>query len=239
LADAAGVGLVVLNPSNGPGRAPDGTYRELIARLRQHAIEVVGYVSTGYGARSRAEVAAEAACWSRWYAVDGIFLDEVDTEPASLSYYRALADDVRALASGQGVVVLNPGAPAPEAYLELADVLLTFEGTWATYRNAFPELAAWVRRYPAGRFWHVVYDCPSRTAMQRAVALARARHAGWLFVTSASSANPYDRLPEPGYWSAELRAARRLAELMIRSGSVQVMKQGGSAPWRLTPCLAT
>jgi hypothetical protein len=168
-------------------------------------VDVVGYVRTTYGRRGVAETLADVDRWSAWYQVDGIFFDEVSTTLADVGYYRLLAGHVRRRGSSQARVIFNPGTQTVEEHMPLCDVVLNFEGSWAAYRRSFADNPSWVQAYSASRFWHVIYDCPSASAMRRALALARARNASWVFVTSGSGANPYACLPVGRYWLDELR----------------------------------
>src|SRR5690242_1806579 len=73
------VGLAVLNPASGPGDRPDPDYAPLLGRDRSRGVALLGYVSTRYASRPRAEVEGEIERYFGWYGVDGIFLDEAAT----------------------------------------------------------------------------------------------------------------------------------------------------------------
>ena len=198
IGDASRVSYLVMNPGSGPGVARSAAYADTVRRAQAAGITVLGYVDTDYARREPALVRQDVTTFDEWYGVDGIFLDQVTSGDAHLAHYAALADFVRSTPGP--VVALNPGTFPAEGYAALADVLVTFEGTWATYRAiASPE---WVKRYPASRFWHLVYATPEAD-MPAAVKLARQRSAGNLYVTDDDLPNPWDTLPR--YWSAELR----------------------------------
>ena len=55
-------------------------------------------------------------------------------------------------------------------------------------------------RYPAAKFAHTIYATPG-PRLASAISLARSRHAGWVFVTDRTGANPYDVMP--GFWPRE------------------------------------
>lgn len=203
-AAAPRAGLAVINPNSGPGDAVRADYVAQVEAARARGVTVLGYVHTSYGKRPLAEVQSEIERFNHWYRVNGIFFDEVTDDDANLSYYI----HCRA-AAGTGhpkvVVVINPGAPVTEGYMAAADIVLTFESDYKTYlkRAADP---AWVARYPAKRFWHLVYAAPDAAAMRRAVLLSKKRNAGWVYVTPDDLPNPWDTLPEGPYWSDELAA---------------------------------
>ncbi|SEK35212.1 spherulation-specific family 4 protein [Streptacidiphilus jiangxiensis] len=136
---------VVVNPASGPGSAPDPAYREAVAGLR--ATRVLGYVDTDYGRRPHAEVVAEIAAYREWYAVDGVFLDQTPDGSAALPHYDRLAIAARSL--GATFLVLNPGLTPHPAYLDLADLVVTFEGPWCDYENRAEDAGC-----------HLVYAAP-------------------------------------------------------------------------------
>jgi hypothetical protein len=196
------VKIVIANPASGPGTAKDAAYAGAIAVMRKAGVKVIGYVDTAYGARAQATVKAEVDRWYKWYAPDGIFFDEAANTSGKLSYYQALHDYV-ARKPGTHLVALNPGTNTLESYLRAADVLMIFEDASAAYASWTP--AAWTAKYPATRFWQLVYGTP-QASLASVVSLSKARNAGYLYVTSDTLPNPWDTLPDPGYWSAELAA---------------------------------
>lgn len=142
---------VVLNPANGPGTAPDPAFADIAARLRAARVRVLGYTDTDYGRRPHAEVAADLLRHRDWYGTDGAFLDQVPTAPEAVRHVHRLA--VAARAAGAGTLVLNHGAQPHPSYAPLADLLVTFEGPWDTYRDL---------DLPAGdRYCHLVYAAPA------------------------------------------------------------------------------
>lgn len=197
------VSQMIMNPNSGPGTAVDLNYRSAVSAAQAKGIKILGYVHTSYGQRSASVVQAEMDAYYLWYGVDGIFLDEVSSGLADLSYYTALSNAIRSRT--KCFVMLNPGVYPAEAYMALADSILVFEGTYSTYSKA--TTPAWAFNYPASRFYHVVYATSSSTRMKNVVLWSRQRNAGCLYVTPDSGGNPYDTLP--AYWSAELAELRK------------------------------
>lgn len=142
---------VVLNPASGAGERPDPAFADVAARLRTAGTWVLGYTDTAYGRRPHGEVVAELLRHRDWYGADGAFLDQVPTEAEALAHYRRLA--VAARSAGARAVVLNHGAHPDPGYAELADLLVTFEGPWDTYRNLDLPVA--------DHYCHLVYAAPS------------------------------------------------------------------------------
>jgi hypothetical protein len=175
--------LVVANPHNGPGAALDPAYAEAIRRLRGAGVRVLGYVATGYGRREPADALADVRRFREWYAVDGVFLDEASSEAADVDRYREVAQAARA--AGSEIVVLNPGrVPAPD-YFDLADLVVTFEGTVADYAAAVRAMPAWV---DPERSAHLVYGASRAQALELLASIPGASH---VYVTDGRLPNPW------------------------------------------------
>jgi hypothetical protein len=200
----------ILNPASGPGRAQDPGYVKVITRLRRAGGRVLGYVSTDYSRRDLETVKEDILKYRDLYAVDGFFIDEMASTEAAIPYYKAIYQFVRGLSAALKVVG-NPGiAQTHEGYLETADALVVFEGSYADYVRHNPTRdAPCISRYPPERFVHIIYRVPSRTRMMLALGEAKRKHAGAIFVTDRGMPNPYDALPE--YWLSELDALRNAA----------------------------
>ncbi len=194
--------LAVVNPNSGPGAAAEPTYAQAIRRAQARGVRVFGYVHTSYGARPRAAVLAEAERYRDWYAVDGIFFDEASSDRAGLPYYAGLNRALKACAPAL-LTVLNPGTRPDACHMDAAEIVVTFEGDLETYLRE-PAPPDWMRRYPAARFWQIVYGVPDAAAMARVLARAAERHAGHIYVTDGTLPNPYGSLPS--YWTDERRA---------------------------------
>ncbi|KOV50424.1 hypothetical protein ADL00_44075 [Streptomyces sp. AS58] len=177
---------VVLNPASGPGDRPDPAFASLAARLRAADVRVLGYTDTGYGRRAHAEVVRDLTRHHEWYGADGAFLDQVASGPAEFGHYQRLA--TAAWGAGCGTLVLNHGTHPHPWYARLADVLVTFEGDWETYR-ALPS------HPPPGagaRLCHLVYGVP---AGADAAALARTRGAAVHCAVPGVGDHPWGTLP--------------------------------------------
>jgi hypothetical protein len=181
--------FAILNPDSGPGSAADPRYVEPIAAIRAAGGEVVGYVDTGYGRRSGSAVLRELAAYQSWYGLGGGFLDQVPTGPEHVAHYRRLVTAARDM--GIDLIALNPGATPDPEYADLADVVITFEGPWAAYGEHVA--AEWTRHHPPERFCHLVHSAPlAELASVRDG--ARGRHAGAVYATQLSGANPWGKL---------------------------------------------
>jgi hypothetical protein len=196
--DGRAPAVMILNPASGPGTAPDPALRRAVSQATAAGSRVIGYIGTNYAQLAPAQARREVQDYRAWYHVRGIFLDQTPTEGSQqLGYYRDLGRYIRQ-AIGGAVIWINPGTVPDRSYLSVANVVMIFEGSYASYQRL--TLPAWVDRYPPGRFAHTVYATPP-AATASAVRLARDRNAGYLFFTPDAGSNPYGALPS--YWPAE------------------------------------
>jgi hypothetical protein len=209
LADAPPANLIILNPNDGP--APG--YTSQVAAAHAKGAHVIGYVYTRYantqldsvhnpnGVYDRMVDSVKADI-DRYYSLypdlDGIFLDEVtagsDCAHAQ-SYYLPIHDYIKG-AHPAATVVINPGTNVDSCYLSVADILVTFESSFAEYQNAWSTAGRdWETPANAARIWHIVHTASS-SQWSTALQLSRARNAGYVFVTSfTETQNTYGALP--------------------------------------------
>jgi hypothetical protein len=197
--------IAIMNPGSGPGASANPDYTRAISQCHTRRHRVIGYVSTSYGSRPLAAVRADLASYRRWYpALDGIFFDEMPNDPAlatagglsALAYYKQLYADAKGTAENR-IVAGNPGNAAATAWqliTPVADVLLTFEGTAATYETWVQP--PWIAKFPAHRFGHLIYAADAASTAH-VISLARSRKAGWVYVTDQSDGVLWTRLPVP------------------------------------------
>jgi hypothetical protein len=182
---------VVINPADGPGIASDPAFAAAAARLREAGVRVLGYVDSAYGERPAAGLTDEVRRHREWYAADGIFFDHAASQVELLPHYKQLADDVKA--SGVRTVVLNPGIHPDPGYAGIADLLVTFEGDWRTYRRA--PVPAWTAEHPQERFCHLVHGVPSGLS-DLAAGIATRRGAAVHCAVTGNTPHPWNALPE-------------------------------------------
>ncbi|MFD4565414.1 spherulation-specific family 4 protein [Streptomyces sp. NPDC058475] len=177
---------VVLNPASGPGERPDPAFADVAGRLRAADVRVLGYTDTDYGRRPVADVVRELTRHRAWYRADGIFLDQVASGEAEFAYYRRLASAAWGL--GFGTLVLNHGTTPHSSYARIADVLVTFEGTWQTYRrNTLPPWTG-----TGARLCHLVHGVPAGVDL---AAAARERGATLHCAVPGVGDHPWGTLP--------------------------------------------
>jgi hypothetical protein len=183
--------------STGAGSAPEPGFLAAVKQAQAAGVRVLGYASTDYGQRPAAAVEADVRHYRAWYGVTDTFLDLAASGAGQLGYYRALAGVIRAVNPG-ATVWLNPGGYPDQGYMSVGNVVMVFEGPYASYRDL--QVPSWAARYPAARFAHTIYATPA-SDLASAVSLSGSRGAGYVYVTDRSGANPYSGLP--GYWSSE------------------------------------
>ena len=207
--------IIVINPNNGPGTG----YTSRINEARSRGARVLGYVYTKYantkldsvrnptGAFDRMIDSVKADI-DRYYSLypnlDGIFLDEVTTDCFhAQSYYKPIYDYIRSTHPGATVIV-NPGTAVQSCYLNVANIVVTFESTFANYQNAwYTSDRGWETPANSARIWHIVHTA-SLSEWSTALTLSRSRSAGYIYVTNLTSdpnINTYGALPP--YFQAE------------------------------------
>jgi chitodextrinase len=223
------VGIAVANVVNGPDYLanPDGKdYKSAIQASSAAGIKVLGYVRTGYfgttGFTTRlgqsdiaswlAQIEQDVNAWYSFYGSDGlagIFFDEAQNACGYAKWYSFISAYVKQNHPG-ALVAENPGTAVPSCFQGTADIILTFEGTYLCYvqdalrcpaGQQYTSLA-WNNPVDPRSIWHLVYETSS-DKFANASALAKARSAGWFYITSDTLPNPWDSLPSSDDWSVE------------------------------------
>ena len=259
----AAMGFAVANVINGPDYTPFDEWSQVIRSVSASGVKVVGYVDTGYlgttGQRTRlgstdpvdwmSQIQHDVDTWYRFYgpSLSGIFFDQTQNacgptqgSNAWADLYQRLSDNVERLYPGS-VTVLNPGIAVPRCYETAGDVIVTFEGSYASYvgdpsaANPYTPLS-WTPVDPM-KIWHIVYDAPDVATMTNTIALSEARGAGYIYVTDDVLANPYDTLPRLDYWAAELATVlslpgiRKLPDAPAALDTVEVWATSVALDW--------
>lgn len=119
--------LVVINPSNGPGATADIAYTRAIDRSMGSGCRCIGYVATGYGARTLGQITADIDLWGALYpTIDGFFFDEVSTALTDLPVLQ-LAVDYARRRWPVAPVVGNAGTSVDKAIQSAFDLIITSE----------------------------------------------------------------------------------------------------------------
>jgi Spherulation-specific family 4 len=218
-AAAAGpnVGLAVLNIDSGPGDKRIPEYVFTLDAARSAGVELTGYIDTNNGARRHSELMTEMDRYRAWYGPMGFFFDRAQVDIVEVAAYLApLHHQVKSLDSS-ATVILNPGVSVSRRYMDVADIIVDFEGPCDQYLSPTTSMPRWRSHYDPARFWHIVYDVP-RDRLRPVVDASRAFRTGWLYATDQAIDEPqpqsylYDRLPSLPTWkhlATLLAGARR------------------------------
>jgi hypothetical protein len=192
----------ILNPNNGAFSNADPNYVKAMADFTAKGGKVVGYVRTGYGGRSMADVEANVDNYVKDYPryVSGIFLDEMSADPGELPFYQAIADYIRQSYPNLQIIG-NPGTYPNSGYANVADILTVFENAAAAWSNASPAPDnTWVFQRESSGQATLAYET-NCNGMQNMVADASssAYNVGWVYATDRQyDSDPWAGLPN--YW---------------------------------------
>jgi hypothetical protein len=180
--------LAVVNPNNGPGTAATSDYQLGIQQLDAAGVKVIGYVPTGYGARTPQEVQDDIWRWKNLYSgVTGIFFDEMANQPGKEKYYGDLTGAAKGI--GFDFTIGNPGSDAGPSYIGTVDTILIYEN------EGLPQAAAlggWHSAYDRHNFGIIPYGVPSvdTTFITQAKASCE-----YIYLQDDRMPNPWDTLP--------------------------------------------
>lgn len=204
----------IVNPNNGEFTAAEAAYTSALGAFVAAGGKVVGYVYTGYGARSLAAVKANIDAYFKLYGrnvISGIFLDEMSSDASKVSGYREIYAYIKAKDADLRVIG-NPGmVPDSADYATVADVLVTFEARNSTYATYDPRTTPWLYTLPNTRQSSLVHNTATCVDMVKAVMAADSSryNAGVIYMTDLQYdpvkdiGNPWESLPS--YWTALLQ----------------------------------
>ncbi len=178
----------VIDPNSGPGPAADAGYAAGIGKLQLAGVTVVGYVATGYGARSVATIEADIDRWKSFYpSTQGIFFDEMSNRLGDELLYKTVSQYAKS--KGMTFTVGNPGVDTKPTFVGTTDVVMIYEG------SGFPAtttLSGWHTSYPRTSFGLFAYgvSTPNHALIKQARA-----YVGYIYVNSDVLPNPWDTVP--------------------------------------------
>ena len=155
-------------------------------------------------------------------------------DTARVSYYTQVHDYVKGISKSQQLI-FNPGQPVmPEAYMNLSDVFVSFEGSAQSYSTFTP--AAYTNNYASSKFWHVVYGCDTDATINSTLQQFNQQHAAWLYMTDLLEPNPYENLAGNATWTAELNYMAKHTTVGYAFLASLALSQSIAA-WLATNCL--
>lgn len=208
----------VINPSDGPGtEAPNRDYVKGLQQLREGKVTLLGYVATNYGKRSLTKVKSDIDLYSRYYQLNGIFLDEAASNAGQIDYYQKIYQYIKKK-SRSNLVVLNQGTQADPEYLSrpVMDITVIFENFSSEWQNY--QALSYVKTKDSAHFSSLIHSVPDASTMQHYIDLAKSRNVGYIYVTDDSPNSP-DRNPWnslPSFWQDEVNYIYRLNQVTKR-----------------------
>lgn len=204
--------VAIINPNNGPDRAPPNTdYQQGIKDLHQAGIEMVGYVPSDYSNRDLQAVKADIDLYIKYFHIDGIFIDEMSSDREKIDYYHQLYRYIKAK-SPQYLTIVNPGTIVDETYISqpVADLTILLENDRQAWENYRPP--AYTKKYSPQRFAALIHTTLDRKTMKNMLDRTKKDRFGYIYITNDSTntpnQNPWDSLPE--YWQAQVNYIHQL-----------------------------
>jgi hypothetical protein len=178
----------IIDPANGPGAAADAGYAAGIGKLQLAGVTVIGYVPTGYGARSVAAVEADIDRWKSFYpSMQGIFFDEMSVRLGDETLYKTVSQYAKS--KGLTFTAGNPGIDTKPTFVGATDVILIYEGAGFPATNT---LSGWHTSYPKSSFGIFAYGVP---ALNHALIKEARGYVGFIYVNTDVLPNPWDTVP--------------------------------------------
>lgn len=179
----------IVNPASGPGETVDPNYTLGIRRLRSAGIVTLGYISTSYAKIDAGAVRRDIDRWQSMYPlVNGIFFDEMSSQPGNgrIEHYVGLTRDAHE--RGYWPVFANPGTLIHEEYFaqNAADVFVIHEGAQVPSGDVLAKL----EQTPCTQLGVLVHG---QSSFDEAAARRLAAYARWLYITEDTlKPNPWD-----------------------------------------------
>jgi hypothetical protein len=179
--------VVTINPSSGIGSSKDTNFVNGINQLKSAGITVIGYVYTSYAQRSTTVIKDEINKYKSWYAVNGIFFDEMSITSGKESYYSSLNSYVKS--SGMTFTMGNPGADTRSSYIGTVDNMIIYES------QGLPSVDSL-------KGWHLNYNKKNFSITPFGVSTLNTQfvkdaknYVGYMYITNDGLPNPWNSLP--------------------------------------------
>ena len=192
---------VLIMADASPNATVDPGYVFALKKNVELGFKNIVYVRTNQQTRDIAEVKANAEQFIRLYGEDriqGFYFDEISSRNnAATAYLAELYNYVKEKYPDK-LVVANPGTHITDAIAPYADIFMTNEGSADEYLNHYRAPFSAFESDPANshRIMHTIYEAKPGD-YQRIIDLSRSRNAGWVFITTDTTAGdgrPYNDL---------------------------------------------
>ena len=118
--------VAIVNAASGSGDSRNRAYASAINSLKAAGIVVLGYVSTREGGRPIKSLETDIAEWRSWYAVDGVYFDQMPQRSGMEGYYAYMTQFAKS--QGMNVTMGNPGANTSLSYIGTVGTIVISEG---------------------------------------------------------------------------------------------------------------
>src|SRR3989441_550086 len=182
-----------VNPSNGPGTAPDATHLNGFNKLKAAGITVLGYVSTGYARDPNKSIAISEGkidAYKNWYNLDGIFFDEMSNNAADAPYYSTVSNYAKNV-DGMKMTVCNPGTSIPQSDVGVCDTFEIYESAGLASISTL-QSRTFYPNYDKHSFYMLAHT--TNSIIQTDVT-DRIPYVGYMYITNDVEPNPYDTIP--------------------------------------------
>src|SRR2546425_549099 len=182
-----------VNPSNGPGTAPDATHLNGFNKLKAAGITVLGYVSTGYARDPNKSIAISEGkidAYKNWYNLDGIFFDEISNNAADAPYYSTVSNYAKNV-DGMKMTVCNPGTSIPQSDVGVCDTFEIYESAGLASISTL-QSRTFYPNYDKHSFYMLAHT--TNSIIQTDVT-DRIPYVGYMYITNDVEPNPYDTIP--------------------------------------------
>jgi Spherulation-specific family 4 len=204
--------VAIINPNSGPNNAPpNADYQQGIKDLHQAGVKILGYVPSNYANRDLQAVKADIDLYTKYFQVDGIFIDEAASSINKSKYYQQIYQYIKSTSAKYNVVI-NPGVNLDASYgdQKVADTIVTFENYHKHWRNYQP--IGLNKQCSPQNFAALVHTTADRKLMKSTLDRAIKNRFGYIYITDDSTntpnKNPWDTLP--AYWQAEVNYIQKL-----------------------------
>jgi Spherulation-specific family 4 len=176
--------VAIINPTRfGTGRYYDPNFASGVMSLQAAGITVVGYVATNYCARYVGWVETNIDRYKSWYAVNGMFFDEMPIYGGCEAYYSTLSGYAYSL--GMSLTVGNPGATIDTSYIGTVNMLVVYEGSG---EPSVSSLASRIAGYDKSNFAIIAYGVNSYSP---SYVQSASRYLGYMYLTIGILPDPY------------------------------------------------
>ena len=183
---------VNINPASGPGTEPSTYWADAITQLKSTGAVVIGYVPTGYGTRTVANVEDMISAYHQFYPkLDGIMFDEVSGSSSQFTFYQTISNYARSI--GFSYIRANPGSPIYQGDVPFFDHIAIYESSGypdestLQSRTFYPQYSNSVVDFGA-----TIHSQPTYNSTWLHIAT---KYLKWVYITDQTEPNPYTVFP--------------------------------------------